>query len=164
MSKVKAVETIEAVEVDLDSIEEGEWFFYQNSYIDKETEEPIFGKPSPHAKVRVRRMQPLIQEKVLKRKKVAEYVLNTKSREMERKTHYKDQTWEEEQKEIDDMWDYVITGLECFKNKKTKEFLECTRENKLKLMMIPAFDRFIGHCLKILEGAEVEKAKATAKN
>lgn len=151
-------------EVDLESINEGEWFSYQDSHFDQNTGEWIFDDPVSDAKVRVRRIQEFIAERINRRKREVEHVLNPKTRSMERISYPKEQAPEEAKKEVDDTWDYAITGLEGFGNKKTGETIECTRENKLKLMKIPAFDRFIGHCLKILEGSEVKRAEEAEKN
>ena len=137
----------------------GEWFFYQNSRFDQKSSEWVFDEPEKDAKVRIRSMRALVQEKLAKREKVAEHVLNPKTRAMERISYYKEQPVDQAQKEADDIWDYVITGIEGFKNKATGEIIACTRENKLKLMKIPAFDRFIGRCLRILEGAEEQVEK-----
>lgn len=155
---------MDVVEIDLESVDEGEWFFYQDSHFDHEQQDWVFSEPSKTAKIRVRRMQPFIQKRLQKQKKEAEHILNPKTRSMERITYYKDQTPEEAQKNIDDTWDYVITGLEGFKNKKTGKDIECTRENKLKLIEVPAFDRFIAHCLKLLEGSEAKRKEEAEKN
>jgi len=152
----------EGVEVDIESIEEGEWFPYQNSYLDKETEEWIFEEPAPKARVRVRSPYPFLQERYLARKKAVEHVLNTKTRSMERIEYFKDLTPKEIKKEADDTWDYIITGLEFFKVK--GEVLECTKENKLKLKKSPPFDRFVNKCLKVLEGEKRERIEKTEKN
>jgi len=146
-------------EIDFQSIDEGEWFPFQDSHFDQKASEWIFDDPTGDAKVRVRRMQPFLQERLSKREKVAEHVLNPKTRSMERITYQKELTSEQIRKENDDLWDYVITGLEAFKNKATGEVLECTRENKLKLITLPAFDRFVGRCLRILEGSEEQVEK-----
>lgn len=152
-------------EVDLESVDLGEWFSYQNSHLDQEKEEWIFEKPvSDKVRVRVRLLFPYLKERANKRKKTAEHILNPKTRQMERITYYEELTPEETQKEIDNTWDYAITGLEGFKDKKTGKVLECTKETKLKLMQVPSFDRFIGHCLKILEGSEAKQREESEKN
>lgn len=155
---------IDAVEFDFDCIGEGEWFPYQDSHFDQESGELIFEEPSSAARVRIRSIKTILQERFNKRKKVAEHVYNPNTKAMERISYYKDQSPEEVKKDRDDTWDYAITGLEGFKNKKTGEVIECTRENKLKLMTLPAFDRFVGRCLNILEGAEVKRKEEVEKN
>jgi len=147
------------VEVDTESLDEGEWFYYQNSHLARDTNEWVFEEPSKHARVRIRRIQPFLQERMFVRKKETEHVLNRKTRAMERISYFKELTAEEMQKENDDTWDYAITGIENFKDKKTGKNFECTRESKLKLIKVPAFDRFIGKCLRILEGEEAAAGK-----
>lgn len=151
-----------AIEIDLDALDEGEWFPYQNSHFDQETGEWIFEEPHPEAKVRVRRMESLVRERFYSRKKVAEHVLNPKTKAMERITYYKEPTSEESRKESEDTWDYVITGFEGFANK--GKLIEYTRENKIKMMRDPAFDRFVGRCLRILDGSEERRREEAKKN
>jgi len=151
-------------EIDFDAVEEGEWFQYQDSHFDHEKDEFVFDPPNSDAKVRVRRTNDLISKQVSKRGRVSEIVLNPKSRQMERVSYIKDLTFEQEQKEMDDAFDYAITGLVGFKNKKTGAVLECTREVKLALMKLPAFDRFIGRCLRILNGMESARKEEEEKN
>ncbi len=151
-------------EIDLENIDEGEWFPYQDSHFDQETGKWIFDDPISDAKVRVRPIQPLLKERFHNRKKVSEHVLNPTTRSMERLTYYKEHTPDELKKESDDTWDYAITGFEGFTNKRTGEVIECTRANKLKLMATSAFDRFVGNCLKILEGTEKRIQEEAEKN
>jgi len=162
---IKAVEGIEAVEIDFESVEDGVWFPFQNSHLNKETDEWVFDEPIAKEngpRVKVRLIFPFVKKRFAERKKEVEYKLNTKTRKMDRDVHYKELTPEEEQKATDDTWDYAIIDFENFKNK--GEIIKCTRENKLRMMEVPIFDRFIGHCLKILEGSEAEEIKATEKN
>uniref|UniRef100_A0A6M3IRH4 Uncharacterized protein n=1 Tax=viral metagenome TaxID=1070528 RepID=A0A6M3IRH4_9ZZZZ len=157
------IDLVDSIEIDLDSTEEGEWFFYQDSHFDQEIGDWIFDEPQK-AKVRIRRIQSFLQEKLQNRKRIAEHVLNPKTRAMERISYFKEQSIDEARREIDDVWDYAITGLEGFKNKKTGQIIECTRENKLKLIKIPAFDRFVAHCFRILEGSEIRQKEIAEKN
>ncbi len=152
------------VEFNIEDTDEGEWFPYQDSHLNQDTGEWVFDEPISDAKVRIRSIQKFLSERFRNRKKVAEHILNPKTRSMERITYYKDSTSEELKKEADDTWDYIITGIEGFKNKKTGGLIECTRENKIKLMSISSFDRFIGKCLKVLEGSEEKQKEETEKN
>ena len=78
---------------------------------------------------------------------------------MERVGYYEELPPEEVKKRSDDVWDYSITAWEGLLNAKGKP-IECNRTNKLKLMAIPEFDRFIGRCLQMLGDA---KTKAEAE-
>jgi hypothetical protein len=151
-------------EIDLDSSDEGTWFQYQESRFDQEKGKFVFDPPNSDAKVQVRRADKLQVEQIAKRKRVREIVLNPKTRRMESVSYIADATVEEEQKEIDDLFDYAITGLEGFKNKRTGEVIECNRKNKIALMKVPAFDRFLGRCFRILGGIEEEEKEEEEKN
>ena len=151
-------------EVDLSAQVEGEWFRFQDSHFDQAAGEWVFDPPATDARVRVRRTEAFWKEKNAKRERVAEHVLNPQTRGMERISYLKEQTVAESQRDTDDAVDYAITGLENFKDKKSKTVIECTRENKLALTKIPAFDRFVGRCLRLLEGAEAKQKEESEKN
>ena len=146
-------------EIDLTSSENGEWFFFQDSHLDAESGEWIFDPPINEARVRVRRLDAFVRERMSTRKRINEYVLNPKTRQMERQSYLADQSMEEIQKDMEDGWDYAITGIEGFRDKKTGAEIECTRENIIALMRVPAFDRFIGRCFRILSGAQEAEEK-----
>lgn len=158
------------LEIDLEVVLEGDWFSYQNSHLNQETGKIVFDELPPdfnpdfNPKVRVRSMKPFLQERLSNRKKVAEFVLNHKTNSMERISYFKELSPDEERKQRDDLYDYIITGLIGFKNKRTGEVIECTRKNKLELMLIPAFDRFIDQCLKTIEETEIKRSAAIEKN
>ncbi len=151
------------MEFNLD-VTEGEWFQYFGSHIDPNTGQVIFEDPVSDARVQVRNIGPFIEERVSKRKKAVEHIFNPKTRDMERISFYVDLSPEEEKKEREDVWDYAITGLENFKNKKTAEEISCTRENKLALMKIPVFDRFIGRCLQLMADSGTKTREDSGKN
>jgi hypothetical protein len=81
---------------------------------------------------------------------------------MERVGYYPDLSYEETKKERDDALDYAITGI---RNAKWAEGtdIECTRDNKLKLRKIPAFDRFLGRVWQILDSAGVKDKEAESE-
>ena len=151
-------------EVDLSAPIEGEWFSFQDSHFDQAAGEWIFDPPATDARVRVRRTEAFWRERNAKRERVAEHVFNPKSRSMERISYLKEQTVSETQADVDDAMDFAITGLENFKDKGSGKVIECTRENKLTLMKYPPFDRFVGRCLRLLEGAEAKQKEESEKN
>ena len=148
-------------EVDLDNIEsdEGVWFDYQESHFDKDKGVFVFDPPNSDASIRVRRIGKFIADSMAKRKQKEKIVLNTHSKRMERITYYEDEGQEVVQAGIDAAFDYAITGLKGFKNKKTGDVVECTKDNKIALMKIPAFDRFIAKCFRVLGDLEEEDEK-----
>lgn len=143
---------------------EGEWFAFFGSHVDLNTGEVVYEDPVSDARVQVRSIAPFIEERIAKRKRVVEHIYNPKTRSMERVSFFKEQTAEEVQAEINDLWDYAITALENFKDRKTGELITCTRENKLKLMKVPVFDRFMARCQQLISDAGIEVKKEAEKN
>lgn len=136
---------------------QGEWFPFQNSHIDSLTGEPVFDDPVTDAKVQIRSMTPFFEERIAKRKRQTEHVMNPKTRQMERITFYAELSVEEARVERDDAFDFAITGLEGFKDSKTGNMIDCTRENKLALMKVPVFDRFFARCQQLLSSSGVKE-------
>ena len=144
--------------------EQGEWFQFFGSHVEAKTGETIYHEPEPNARVQIRSMAPFIEDRLSKRKKQVEHVINPKTRALERLSYYADLTVEESIKERDDTWDYIITDFEGFKDSRTGEVIECTRENKIKLVKVPVFDRFIARCLEMLNNSGIKEAKELEKN
>jgi len=151
------------ISIDLESTE-GEWFQFFGSRIDPSTGETIFEEPTSDARVQIRSMAPFFEERIAIRKRSIEHVYNPKTRAMERISYYPELTLAEAKVEREDAWDYCITALENFKDSKTGELIVCTRENKLKLMKVPVFDRFIARCLQILASTGVKAKEEAEKN
>jgi len=149
---------------DLDAAQ-GDWFQFFESRVDPASGEIIYDEPKPDAaEFCIRSLQPFWEERLGQRKKESKMVNNPVTRAMERVSYYPDQTFEEVMKEREDACDYAITGI---RNAKWADGTEiaCTRENKLKLRKIPAFDRFLGRVWQILDSAGVkDKEAAYEKN
>jgi len=145
-------------------VNEGEWFPFQNSKIDPLTGEPVFDDPVTDAKVQIRSMTPFFEERISRRKRQAEHVMNPKTRQMERISFFADLSIEEAKAERDDAFDYAITGIEGFKDAKTKKVITCTRENKLALMKVSVFDRFFTRCQQLLASSGVKEKEEIEKN
>ncbi len=142
----------------------GDWFDFFESSIDIKTGKITYDDPIPETgKARFRSSAQFVRDKIAKRAKESEYVLNTASRAMERNTYYKDMTPEEEQKERDDAIDHSITGLKDFYDMEGNP-IECTRENKLLLILAPVFDRFMARCLELQLNAKTARVKVAEKN
>ena len=141
----------------------GDWFEFFESHIDIRTGDITYDDPKPGTgRVCLRDMGPFWRESQRSRKKKCEFVRNPSTRAMERVEYY-DQTAEEEAREREDGFDYTITDLENFFDAKGKP-IKCTRENKLKLLEIPVFDRFIARCFEVQQNASKILAKVTEKN
>jgi len=146
--------------VDIDiAYTEGDWFQYFTSRIDDKTEDIIYDDPVPHARVLIRSAAPFIEERLKKQKSRTEFVLNPKTRKMERVPYFEDRPFDKLIEETDDMYDYAILNFEGFRNKKTGEVIECTRENKIALRHNEMFKRFFERCQQILNGSVEESAK-----
>lgn len=145
---------------------EGVWFDYFESHIDLQEGGVIYDKPiAGTGQARFRSTRPFIQEFAKKREKEKQtkFVLNTKSKAMEWVEWIPSLTVDEQKQYADDMVDYACTGLERFFDAEGNA-LECTRENKLKLVNVPVFDRFMARCLLIQASARIQQEEASEKN
>lgn len=149
---------------DLDKDAQGDWFPFFGSRFDPLTGEIAYLKPEPDAaEFRIRNMTGFFEERRKNRTREYKMVLNPSTRAMERVGYYEDLPPDEAQKESDDAWDYAITGM---KNAFAVDGLpmDCTRANKLKLVKIPIFLRYIQRVFQILADAGVKKAEESEKN
>lgn len=145
-------------------IEEGTKFPFQTSRVNPETKVTTWDEPDTEAYIVLRPMGPFYEEQLLKKKKVSEIVPNTFTRGMERISYYKESSFEEAVTERDEAYDYAIIELGNFKNSKTGEILKSTKENKVKAMKQPAFDRFVKKCFEALENAGVSAKRESDLN
>ena len=152
--------------LDLEVQETGEWFAFFTSRLDPMTGDVNYDDPVKDApRVKIRGIGPFIEKRMLSRKKQVERVHNPKTRAMERITYYPDLSIEEALAEREDTWDWVIEDFEPgFQDKKTGDVIKCTRENKIKMMKIPVFDRFVARCLQLLSESGVQEAEVERKN
>ena len=143
---------------------QGEWFQFFESRVDPNTGDTVYDKPKGDARVQLRSIVPHIESVMEKRKREVERVLNPKTRAMERISYYPELSISEAKKEREDTWDYAIMGLENFKDSGTGKVIDCTRANKIKLMKVPVFDRFVARCLQIISESGVKEKEASEKN
>ena len=142
------------IDVSLDDEHLGDWFPYFKSRVDPQTGDVVYDPPIDNGpRVRVRGLGPFYEARLAERKRRVEHVLNPKSGRMERISYLPELSFADAAKERDDSFDFAITGLEGFRDVKTKQELSCDRETKLKLMKIPEFDRFVARCLQIISEA-----------
>jgi hypothetical protein len=149
---------------DLTGESSGEWFAFFRSEI-KENGDVNYLDPEEGAgKVCLRIADPETIENIQSqtRKAMVEFVLNPKQRAMERVKFY-DQTPAQEKLERRMIWDHAIKAWEGILDKDGDE-IPCTIENKLKLMNIPVFARFVGRCLQLITGANAQQEEAVGKN
>lgn len=148
--------------IDLEA-RDGEWFTFFGSKVN-ERGETVYDEPLPDAgKIQIRSLMPYFEANRSKQKRKHEFVLNPQTRQMERVSYEPELSPEDAQKERDDAWDYAISGIENVFDAKGFA-VECNRENKLRLMMIPQFNRFVARCLQILSEAGVKTEEEERKN
>lgn len=149
---------------DFDSKDQGDWFAFFNSHIDIKTGEITYDDPEDGAaEFKIRLMGPFYEERRKNRKKEYKMVLNPSTRGMERVGYYPDLDPEVETKESEDAWDYAITGMRNAFSSPGVE-IECTRENKLKLLNIPSFVRFVNRVFEILAESGIKQQEESEGN
>lgn len=149
---------------DLNKAAEGDWFPFFESEVDMKTGEISYFDPKPDAgKFCIRSMSPFYEERRKSLKKNHQMVLNPTTRQMERVSYYPDMTAEEEAKESEDAWDYAITDWEGIYSAPNVE-IPCNRENKLKMIRIPMFMRFVTRVFQILDNEAVKLKESQEKN
>ena len=145
--------------------EQGDWFPFVSSRIDPSTGEVCYDPPEEGAaEFCFRSPTPFWQERQKGRKKEHKMVLNPGSKAMERVGYYPDLPPEEERTERDDSWDYVITGMRNARWSENGPEMECTRENKLKLLKNTAFLRFANRTLQMIIETGVKVKESSEKN
>ena len=83
---------------------------------------------------------------------------------MDRVSYYPDQTAKEKEEELQDAYDYMITGMKNARWEEDGPVMECTRENKLALRKNEQFDRWAAKCMKTLAEDEQREMEASEKN
>jgi len=142
----------------------GEWFPFFGSEIKADGEIDYLPPEKDAGRVCIRIADGQTMEAIhaQTRTRKAEFALNTKTRQMER-VPYIDQTPEQEKIERELIWDHVIQDWEGLLDIAGKP-IPCTLENKMKMMNIPVFARFVGRCLTLITGGAEEKKAALEKN
>ena len=151
----------------------GEWFPFVQSeikpdgevkYSDPETDENG-NITAGRVQLRIADADTLESIQSQTRKREVEHVFNPKTRQMERLPYF-EQTPAQEKKERELIWDYAIMDwedIEPFLNPDGTPIAR-TVDNKLRLMNIPVFARFVGRCLQMISGATNEAKVAAEKN
>ena len=147
---------------DLDN-DDGAWFTFFNSSINDDRE-TVYDAPDEDAgRFCLRSMTPFVEDFFSDRKMVSEFVLNKSNRSMEKVSSPKEMTSTERKIYQADLWDYVIIDFDGILDKKGNA-IECTKENKSKLMAIPAMDRFVAKCLKTIGNNAVLEVSELSEN
>jgi len=145
--------------------DQGDWFSFFTSHFDAATGEIVYDPPEEGAaEFCFRNPAPFWQEQLRGRKKESKMVLNPSNRTMERVTYYPDLLIDEAIKERDDSWDYTITGMKNARWTDDGPPMECTRDNKLKLIRNTSFLRFANRVLQIITETGVKVKDEAEKN
>lgn len=149
---------------DVDKIHTGSWFTFFKSEVDDDGNIKYFDPEKNAGKVQIRVVDPETLEKIQEttREEAAEFRNNKKTRQLERVVFFK-QTNDQKKAEREAIWDHVIVSWEGILDSKGNE-IPCTLENKMKLMAIPLFARFVARCLELIGVNEIEEKKAKTKN
>lgn len=145
--------------------EQGDWFPFFTSKLDFQTGEIIYDQPvEGAAEFCFRDLMPFWEERLKDRKKEHKMVINPNTRAMERVSYYPDLPFEEAKKERDDSWDYAITGMRNARWSEEGPPMECTRENKIKLLKNSSFLRYANRVIQMLMETGVKQKEASEKN
>ena len=148
---------------DLDLDGQGDGFKFFTSRV-LENGEIVYDEPGPDAATfYIRPMGPKIEELQAARKRRAEFVLNPATKAMER-VSFSDESPAQLKQDREDTWDYCLTGWDDKALDGAGTPIPVTRENKLKLMRLPVFDRFFARCLQLLSAAGVKAQEAAEAN
>jgi hypothetical protein len=143
---------------------QGEWFSFFRSETKEDGTIAYLDPEADAGKVCLRIADSDMVEKIQTetRKKVSEMVRNPSTRAMERVVYF-DQTPAQEKREREMIWDHAIQDWKGILDTNGKE-IPCTLENKLKLMSIPQFARFVARCLQLITGANAQTTEGAEKN
>jgi len=144
--------------INLQSNKDGVWFPFFYSHLDSSTGDVIYDPPVEGGpRMKIRNPIAFFKERSKGRKKQSEYVLNKKTRGMEKIVSDAELSADEQKAETEDFIDYVIQGIEGFKLD-GKE-VDCTRQTKIEIMDIPLVSMYVHRCIEILqsEGATEER-------
>ena len=152
------------MQFDLSQGGQGEWFTFFESVIEKDGKIKYLDPVEGAGKVCLRVADAEIIEKIntQTREKKAEWIFNPGTQEMERKTYF-DQTPEQSRKEREMIWDYAIVDWKDFIDK-DGNVISCTLENKMKLMRIAVFMRFVNHCIQLINESLLNAEERISKN
>lgn len=145
--------------------EQGDWFPFFTSKFDMQTGETIYDSPvEGAAEFCFRNLTPFWEEKRKGQKREGKYVKDPETRAMVHVYHTPELSFEDQKKERDDSWDYAITGMRNARWTEDGPEMECTRENKLKLLQNSQFLRYANRVIQILHETGVKKAEEVKKN
>jgi hypothetical protein len=149
---------------DLNQNSNGVWFTFFNSDVSADGTITYHAPEKDAGRVQIRIADADTYECIQKdtRTHKHEFVYNKVTRQMER-VSYVEQTSEQKRKERELIWDYAIQAWEGILDKNGNP-IPCTTENKIKLMNIPVFSRFVSRCLDLINLSEEARKSELEKN
>lgn len=149
--------------INFETHKDGVWFPFFYSHIDPSTLEVTYDDPIENGpRMKIRDPAPFFRERSDKRKTKSEFVLNKATRAMNLVTSEVELTAEQKRAESDDFADYVICDLENFKLE--GRIVECTREDKIKIMDFSLAAMFVHRCIAIMQESGAQEEEAERKN
>lgn len=150
------------MQFNFEKYDEGQWFQFFESEVLPDGSTIKYHDPKPDAgwfQIRQGTTEILdaIRQKTQGERQV-NFVPNPNTRQMERVISY-DQSPEQAKQEREMMWDYSIVSWRDIKDGKGEE-LPVTLENKMRLLNVLIFLRFLNRCLEIIG----EQMEASQKN
>lgn len=150
---------------DLSGETQGVWFKFFESEIAENGEMTYLEPKEGAGEVCIRVMDADVMKgiKAKTSKVVEKFILNTRSKAMER-VQYEDQTPDQREEESQLVWDYVIQDWRSILDKNGNE-IPCTSENK-KLIMRKSlqFVWFAARCLHLVTRTNIDKSEEAGKN
>ena len=149
--------------INLQTNEEGTWFpfFYSRINVDTmdvEYDDPIEDGP----RMKIRNPVDFFQERAQGRKTKSEFILNKKTRSMEKVVSDIELSAKEKKAENEDFADYVIIEAEGFKL--NGKVMKNTRGDKVAAMKLPLVNMFVNKCVQDLQSQSAVEEKADSKN
>jgi len=152
-----------ATVINLQTGKDGSWFSFFYSKIDSATMDVIYDDPIEDGpRMKIRNPVPFFKDRNNKRKTKGEFILNKKTRAMEKVVSDLELTANEKQAENDDFVDYVIQEVDGFKL--DGQIIKGTRNEKIRMMDIPIVSMFVHRCIEILQEQGATEEKEEGKN
>jgi len=149
--------------INLTTHKDGTWFPFFYSHMDPSTMEIIYDDPVEGGpRMKIRNPIQFFQERAQARKSKSEFVLNKKTRGMEKVTSDIGLTAKQKKEENDDFANYVIDGIENFKL--DDKIIKCNRETKIAIMGIPLVSMYVFRCIEILQESGAKEEASESKN
>jgi hypothetical protein len=149
--------------INLQTSDDGVWFPFFYSRIDPDTMDVEYDDPIEDGpRMKIRNPVDFFQDRSQNRKTKSEFILNKKSRSMEKVVSEIELSAKEKKAENEEFADYVIMDVEGFKlNGKT---MGNTKADKIAAMKLPLVNMFVNKCVQDLQSQSAVEEKADSKN